>query len=80
MAKENETNEQEDDQKVLHSEDGMDGELTPGSANDNKANQTKHGGTAAGTEMLLQMDESGDDESKKKNEADDYSNDYKDNG
>lgn len=80
MAKENETNEQEDDQKVLHSEDGMDGELTPGSANDNKANQTKHGGTAAGTEMLLQMDESGDDERKKKNEADDYSNDYKDNG
>ncbi|MBX9569842.1 MAG: hypothetical protein K2X77_13170 [Candidatus Obscuribacterales bacterium] len=79
MAKENETNEQEHDQKVLHSEDGMDGELTPGSANDHKANQTKHGGTAAGTEMLLQMDESSVDE-RKKNEADDYSNDFKDNG
>lgn len=49
--------------KVLHSEDGIDNDLTPGSATENKANETKHGGTAAGTEMLLQMeDEEGDAE------------------
>ncbi len=53
------------DKKVLHSEDGIGDDLTPGSAAENEANQTKHGGTAAGTELLLQMDEDGDAEEEK---------------
>lgn len=59
----NKDDKQSIEKKVLHSEDGMDSDLTPGSAAENKANETKHGGTAAGTEMLLQMEEEeGDDE------------------
>lgn len=53
----NKDDKQSIEKKVLHSEDGMDNDLTPGSAAENKANETKHGGTAAGTEMLLQMEE-----------------------
>ena len=56
MAEDKNKNLQEE--RVLHAEDGMNNdELEPGSAKENKANKVKHGGTAAGTEMLLQMDD-----------------------